>query len=319
RTGNLGEKYKKTFLAAALINLTASASGVGSEWDLEKGKEWDLAAKIGSTAAVSMPVMEQFLTLAGKARAAEIVGGKISPVVSAIANFASLINNVFYQDKIDPLAVTFDVMGLAADALGIAAIGYSAVAPIAGTAGFALAVPSMVYIIINWGGSLPMPGEFMTEFGAKAIASIHRSLNDFRADHFQMQEAGGKSEEDIMRDWKKVREASYNTIRSHLQLPDVGSGKVSIAAAASVMDAVQMEIAANKGKGIPRFPAVVTSEYLRSLYVELGRYCIDKIKRTQLGDLDKLEFSLLEWLESPAAKAWLTKTVRDEESIPPKD
>ncbi|MEU2835226.1 hypothetical protein ABZ667_42670, partial [Streptomyces lavendulae] len=316
RTGNLGEKYRKSFLGASVMNFTASA---WMGWDLEKGNEWNLAAQIGSTTAVTMPVFEQVLKLAGEAGAADFIGGKVSPVVSALANLASLINNVSQAEK-NPWAISFDAMGLLADALALAAIRYSAVAPIAGPAGVILAVPSMAYIIYNWGASLPMPAEFITEFADKAIASVRRSLSDARADHFQIQEAKGASEQNIAGGWNKIREESYKRIASSLQPPDVGKGYVSFGSSNSVKDELVYAMGTSGlVRDLPPLPRMLDSEHLRSLYTELGKYCLNKIKDSRLEDLDKLEFSLLEWLKLPAAKAWLTNTVLDGDSVPPKD
>ncbi|MFE6692155.1 alpha/beta hydrolase [Streptomyces sp. NPDC057743] len=283
---NPSKVYSWAFTLLYAGNLAMSVFGGG----IEKGDALVHSVAAASSIAVAMSAIDSFLTSIGKE--AGTVRATVLPAVSLIANTLSLWKTL-REDEVDAWAVAFDVMGISADVLALLAVLFPALSTAATVLGALLAIPSVMYMIYNLGETPPLPDRFVQELGRKLADGITSSLEDYRADLHQKLMSLGVPERRIAGLWNSTERSSVleplihkmkeqNTSRpiEKFRAWDVGPVKAQLE---EVLES-------------PGYFNYTPLECFIDLYDELKKYCIKKIQDAKPGALNKLSFSLEDWL-----------------------
>ncbi|MGW8954727.1 alpha/beta hydrolase [Streptomyces sp. NPDC055709] len=304
-------------LRSAFLILSAANLGVSLYSGTAEGNTLAHAVAAGSSISVAMPVLQQSLSMFGKAKAAGMVGNA-TPFVSLLANALSLANNLNQAD-IDEWAVAFDVMSIAADLLAILAIKFSALGPVATPLGLVVAAACVAYIVTHWGATLPLPDEFVKDLGGKLVHEVESSLDTSRVDLHQRLESIGVPYHRIAALWNTCEQSSTSKVileqlgRGMESSPIISdSNRISMASRDDVHKEVEHLLEYSTPLRVPSMDVV------RQLYVELTKYCVkkivDRIEDTSPGermDLRGLSFSLKDWESTDEAIPWIDKYRND--------
>ncbi|WP_274919501.1 alpha/beta hydrolase [Streptomyces sp. WZ-12] len=303
--------FSLTFTLLSGANLLLSVYGnillPAGTGDFRVQGEWgDEVVAALSSVAVAVPFVQNVQELFGDEFKAEFTG-KLAPFISAVANAASLLNNVI---KGDWKAAGFDIMGLIADVAGIVGLFSSTLAAVAGPVGVAMALPGVADMLYQWGKRAQVPSQFVSNLGEK-LTEIHRkALGDERVTYHQKQYKAGTSSTEIARLWHTTAEAVSSGVIVQgllkMDLPAIIPKELS--------QYSKDEISADLLKAVPfehSDPFVTTrnpsDELVNDLYKELTAYCIKKMKAATASERARLkasDFSLSEWLLTDKGVQW---------------
>ncbi|MGY9067031.1 alpha/beta hydrolase [Streptomyces sp. CAS3] len=295
---------KSAFLALLAINFGASVVGGG----LTEGDILDHAVAAGSSIAVAMPLLENSLTALGGSKAAGKIAGKATPFVSIAANVLSLSNNL-RKEKVDEWAVTLDLLAIAADSVALLGLKFSILATIAGPLGTLAALPSIYYTLRNMGTEIPLPDDFVREFGESYFKEFTRSLDEHRADLHQNLESLGAKEEVIAGLWNETTQHKILDLMLEKVENQVASLPLFDAADRISMvngEKIQEQVERILNPGNERF-FVMRSPEVPDLYRQLAKYCIRRIRCAVLagpGRPERLTPLLSTWLRSEDSQQW---------------